>query len=53
MIVLTVLLGFTVERMTDSAGNPVESAPHPFMEFFISMPFAVGEGDILRSAERE
>lgn len=44
--------GFTVERMTDSQGNPVESAPHPFMEFFIPVPFAVGEGDILRSAER-
>ena len=44
--------GFDILRMTDAEGTPIESAPHPFMVFSMPVPFAVREGDILRSAER-
>ena len=30
--------------------NMIESAPHPFMNFYIKVPFEVREGDILRGA---
>ena len=32
----------------DEQGNPVDSAPHPFMVFSVKTPFPVKEGDILR-----
>ena len=35
--------------MTDVEGNTVDSAPHPFMEFKIKLPFEGKEGDILRA----
>ena len=35
----------------DREMTPIESAPHPGMEFYIQMPFPVKEGDILRSSE--
>lgn len=41
--------GFKIEGMTDLEGNPIESAPHPFMEFKIKLPFEGKEGDILRA----
>ena len=44
--------GFTISRMTDAQGNEIASAPHPFMEFAIPVPFAVHAGDIMRSADR-
>lgn len=43
---------FTVNELYDEKGEPIESAPHPFMRFFVRVPFPVKEGDIMRSAER-
>ncbi len=42
--------GFVIERMAGAQGEPLSSAPHPFMEFAVPVPFAVREGDIMRSA---
>ena len=42
--------GFVIERMAGAQGEPLSSAPHPFMEFTVPVPFAVREGDIMRSA---
>lgn len=39
---------FTVTDLQNAQGEPIESAPHPLMEFTLSVPFAVREGDILR-----
>ncbi|MBR6632847.1 MAG: U32 family peptidase [Clostridia bacterium] len=39
---------FTPLAMTDTDGNPIESAPHAQMMFRIKMPFAVKRGDIIR-----
>ena len=41
-----------VNELYDEEGAPIESAPHPFMRFFVRVPFAVREGDIIRSADR-
>ena len=41
-----------VNELYDEEGAPIESAPHPFMRFFVRVPFAVREGDIMRSADR-
>ena len=41
-----------VNELYDEEGAPIESAPHPFMKFFVRVPFAVREGDIMRSADR-
>ena len=43
----------TVNEMWDAKGQPIESCPHPFMEFFVKVPFEVFEGDIIRSANDE
>ena len=40
---------FTVTEMYDMEGNPIESAPHPYMEFRMKVPFAVRPGDIVRA----
>ena len=42
---------FTVEELYDEAGAPVDSAPHPLMYFWVRVPFAVREGDILRAGD--
>ena len=42
----------TVNELYDEKGEPIESAPHPFMRFWVRAPFDVKEGDIMRSAER-
>ena len=42
--------GFVIERMAGAQGEPLSSAPHPFMEFAVPVPFAVRECDIMRSA---
>jgi putative protease len=39
-----------LESMKNAAGESVESAPHPFMEFYVPVPFEVREGDIMRGA---
>lgn len=45
--------GFQIEKMTDTEGIEIESAPHPFMKFVLSVPFVVKEGDIMRSADEK
>ncbi len=40
---------FTVGEIKDAEGNPIPSTPHPYMKFYLKMPFAVTEGDIIRS----
>ena len=39
-----------IESMKNAAGESVESAPHPFMEFYVPVPFEVRKGDIMRGA---
>lgn len=41
----------TVTDLRDTDGEPIESAPHPFMHFFVKVPFEVSVGDILRAGE--
>ena len=40
--------GFYAENLRDADGEPIESAPHPSMQFSLTVPFEVHEGDILR-----
>ena len=40
---------FTVEKMFDEDMQPISDCPHPFMKFFIKMPFEISPGDILRA----
>ena len=37
--------------MQNENGEPIDSAPHPFMIFSVKVPFPVKEGDILRGGE--
>ena len=37
--------------LRDEKGEKIESAPHPFMHFFVKVPFEVKVGDILRAGE--
>lgn len=37
--------------LRDENGIRIESAPHPFMHFFVKVPFSVKVGDILRAGE--
>lgn len=39
---------FTADQMWDTSGEPLESAPHPGMTFYLNPPFPVHPGDILR-----
>ena len=41
---------FTAEALYSEEHLPIESTPHPYMRFFMKMPFAVKAGDIVRSA---
>ena len=41
---------FKISEMYDENMNVIESAPHPFMKFYIKVSFEVREGDILRGA---
>ncbi len=43
---------FTVEKMYGEAMNEIESAPHPFMKFYVKVPFEVKNGDIMRGGNR-
>ena len=43
--------GLMLDEMFDEDMNPVESAPHPFMKFYVRVPFEVKPGDIMRSGE--
>ena len=40
-----------VTELYDEEGNPIESAPHPLMIFYVRLPFPVSEGDILRAGD--
>jgi putative protease len=40
-----------ITDLRDSKGETIESAPHPFMHFFVKVPFDVKVGDILRAGE--
>ena len=44
---------FSVEELYDATGTPIESAPHPKMEFFCRLPLEAQEGDIIRSGSDE
>ena len=41
-----------VSELYAENGEPIDAAPHPFMRFWVRVPFDVREGDIMRSAER-
>ena len=40
-----------VEELYDAEGAPIESAPHPLMEFYTRLPKEAAAGDILRAGE--
>ena len=42
---------FTAREMYNIDGEPIESCPHPYMQFFLRVPFEVREGDILRAGD--
>ncbi len=44
---------FVCEALYDAAHSPIDAAPHPGMKFYVKMPFAVKEGDILRGGSEE
>jgi putative protease len=39
---------FKVESLFNDLGEPIESTPHPYMEFFMELPFEAHVGDIIR-----
>lgn len=39
---------FTIMKMYDTGGNPIESMPHPQTEFLMDVPYEVLTGDIVR-----
>ena len=41
-------LRFTAENMTDGAGDPIESTPHPMMEIHMKLPKKCEKLAILR-----
>lgn len=41
----------TISDMRNACGESIDSAPHPFMHFFIKVPFEAKVGDILRAGE--
>lgn len=40
---------FTVTAMYDTDGNPIDSCPHPYMQFKMPVPFEIKAGDIIRN----
>jgi len=42
---------FTVTELYSESGEPIPSAPHPSMKFFVRVPFSVSPGDIMRSGD--
>ena len=40
-----------ITDLRDEKGSAIESAPHPFMHFFVKVPIEVKVGDILRAGE--
>ncbi len=41
-------VGFEVKELYSESGEPIPSAPHPSMRFFVRVPFEVKAGDIMR-----
>ena len=39
----------TIGELYDENMNPIESTPHPYMKFYMKVPFEIREGDILRA----
>ncbi len=39
---------FTVTELYDESGAPTESTPHPYMEFYMKLPYEAHVGDIIR-----
>ena len=39
----------SVGELYDENMNPIESTPHPYMKFYMKVPFEIREGDILRA----
>ena len=39
----------TIGELFDENMNPIESTPHPYMKFYMKVPFEIREGDILRA----
>ena len=39
---------FRINEMYNAEGEPIECAPHPYMRFFVRVPFEVKVGDIMR-----
>ena len=39
----------SVGELYDENHNPIESTPHPYMSFYMKVPFAVKPGDIIRA----
>ena len=46
-------VAFSCEALYDEEHIPIQSTPHPYMKFYIKVPFAVEGGDILRSGEKK
>lgn len=42
---------FKVTELYSEDGEPIESAPHPAMKFYVRVPFEVKVGDIMRGGE--
>ena len=40
---------FVLDNMQNAKGEPIESCPHPYMHFFVKMPFEIKVGDIMRA----
>ncbi len=40
---------FTAEELYDENMTPIDSTPHPYMTFYMRMPFVVSPGDIVRA----
>lgn len=43
--------GFTADELYSENMEPIESAPHPGMKFYVRVPYAVKAGDIIRGAD--
>ncbi len=44
---------FLAEKLFDEDGNPIESAPHPQMKFYMTMPIEAKPGDIIRISTQQ
>ena len=43
-------VGFKVTELYDENRNPIEATSHPYMNFYMKMPFEIKPGDIIRHA---